>query len=141
MADGRSHASVQPETPLSAATAPACGHEARQLRLASDRTMLSKERTYAAWVRTGLAALASGVATRAFVSPAVSPKVALAMASLLVMFAGFCFVAGVWRELRPPMAIDPQALKPVPAGILISANALMLVVTFTALASLWTTIP
>jgi putative membrane protein len=36
----------------------------RQAQLAADRTLFAAERTYAAWVRTGLAALASGVGAK-----------------------------------------------------------------------------
>ena len=43
------------ETPTSAAEP--------QRQYALDRTVLANERTYAAWIRTGLAALVTGVAT------------------------------------------------------------------------------
>jgi putative membrane protein len=36
----------------------------RRTQLAADRTVFAAEHTYAAWVRTGLAALASGVGAK-----------------------------------------------------------------------------
>jgi putative membrane protein len=36
----------------------------RRTQLAADRPVFAAERTYAAWVRTGLAALASGVGAK-----------------------------------------------------------------------------
>lgn len=113
------------------------GGEDAQFVMAADRTMLAMERTYAAWVRTGLAALASGVAARAFVNSAVSPPIADIMASLLIVFSCFCFVAGVWRELGQVSAVASPDLRRVPPVILIGANAVMTLTSMIALTGLW----
>jgi len=44
----------------------------RTTQLAADRTVFAAERTYAAWVRTGLLALASGIGAKALLSEVVS---------------------------------------------------------------------
>ena len=72
----------------------------RRTQLAADRTLLAAERTYAAWVRTGLAALAAGVGAKALLDDLVHPWLVLAASIVLILFSEFCFVAGVWRELR-----------------------------------------
>ena len=109
-----------------------------QLVLAADRTMLAMERTYAAWIRTGLAALASGVAARAFLVTSVPSAIANIMASLLVAFSGFCFVAGVWRDLAPFATAAPD-LRRVPPTLLVGASAIMTLISLMALVGIWLT--
>ncbi len=82
----------------------------RRTKLAADRTLLASERTYAAWMRTGLAALAAGIGAKALLDGLVADWLVLSASIALLVFAEFCFVAGVWRELtgnrlRP----DPDA--------------------------------
>ena len=74
--------------------------------LAADRNILASERTYAAWVRTGLLALAGGIGARALQD--VPNWLVLANGTLLIAFSLFCFGAlygaifiPVRRRLRP----------------------------------------
>ena len=68
---------------------------------AADRTVLAAERTYAAWVRTGLFSLAAGVGAKTTLGPVLPEWTILFNATLLVLFSAFCFAAAVWRNLRP----------------------------------------
>src|SRR5215212_9928968 len=70
-------------------------------RLAADRNILAAERTYAAWVRTGLFALASGIGAHALLHGLVPGWLALADASMLIAFSIFCFGAAIWHHLNP----------------------------------------
>src|SRR6476620_11259678 len=72
----------------------------RRTVLAGDRTLLAAERTYAAWVRTALAALAAGIGARALVKDILPEWVGKLTGSVLVVFAGFCLIAAIWRELQ-----------------------------------------
>ena len=65
------------------------GSAEQTTRLAADRNVLAAERTYAAWVRTGLFALASGVGTRALLTGLVPEWLILANASVLIAFSVF----------------------------------------------------
>src|SRR5919107_3099159 len=83
---------------------------------AADRTVLASERTYAAWVRTGLVSLAAGVGAKTSLGD-VLPEWAIQLnATLLVLFSGFCFAVAVWRDLRPghdsPQRSDVWRLPP-----------------------------
>src|SRR5204862_6241279 len=81
----------------------------RRTQLAADRTVFAAERSYAAWVRTGLVALASGVGAKKLLSGIIPEWMIVATGSLLVLFSAFCFVAAVWRQLYPgPPPPDPD---------------------------------
>jgi len=59
------------------------------------------ERTYAAWVRTGLLAMASGIGAKALLAELLPQWLIIATGSVLVFFSAFCFGAAVWRHLDP----------------------------------------
>ena len=88
--------------------------------------MLPK-RTYAAWVRTGLASLAAGIGAKALLDKLVHPWLVLAASLVLILFAEFCFVCGVWRELtghaESPVPDTPQ----LPAWLMIVFNGFLVI--------------
>ena len=109
----------------------------RRTELAADRTVLAAERTYAAWVRTGLAALASGVGAKALLAHILPGWFNSLTGSMLIAFSAFCFLAGVWREMRPgappPRPDTPQ----LPAHLLVVVNGFLVVVDICALIGVW----
>jgi putative membrane protein len=109
----------------------------RRTALAGDRTLLATERTYAAWVRTGLAALAGGIGARAVFEKLVPEPLARLTATVLIVFAAFCFVIGVWRQLRDPVPPPRTDSRPVSHRLLIAMNAFLLLVTLAALVGVW----
>jgi putative membrane protein len=109
----------------------------RRTVLASDRTLLAAERTYAAWVRTALAALAAGVGARALVKDILPEWVGKITGTVLVVFAGFCLIAAVWREIRGvPTAPNPD-IPSFPRALLVPMNIFLLLVAVAALAGIW----
>lgn len=109
----------------------------RRTVLAADRTTLAVERTYAAWVRTALAALASGVGARALMKDVLPGWVGQVSGSVLIVFAGFCLVAAVWRELRGDPSIDEQNIRPMPHALLVPINLFLMLVAIAALIGIW----
>jgi putative membrane protein len=109
----------------------------RRTVLSGDRTLLAAERTYAAWVRTALAALASGVGARALMKDILPLLVAKLTGSVLVMFAGFCLVAAVWRELQGVAPTPAPDIRPLPYALLVPMNGLLLLVAIAALIGIW----
>lgn len=109
----------------------------RRTVLAADRTMLAAERTYAAWIRTGLAALASGVGARALLEDVVHPAIAAATGSVLILFSAFCFVAAIWRQLRPGAPAPAPDIKRLPPALLIAVNGFLMLVALAALVGVW----
>jgi inner membrane protein YidH len=109
----------------------------RRTILASDRTLLAAERTYAAWVRTALAAIAAGIGARALVKDVLPQWVGKVTGTVLVIFAGFCLVAAVWREIRgTPRPPEPD-IRTIPAALLVPMNLLLLLVAAAALVGIW----
>jgi putative membrane protein len=106
-------------------------------RLAADRNVLAAERTYAAWVRTGLFALASAIGARALLNGVVPDWLVLADASMLIAFSVFCFIAAVWRELNPGAPPPMPRLRAIPRPLLIGVNGFLALVSLAALIGIW----
>lgn len=109
----------------------------RRTILAGDRTLLAAERTYAAWVRTALAALASGVGARALMKDVLPLVIGKLAGSVLVIFAGFCLVAAVWRELHGVSNVTRPDIRPLPKALLVPINGFLLLVVLVALIGIW----
>lgn len=109
----------------------------RRTILAGDRTLLAAERTYAAWVRTALAAIAAGIGARALVKDVLPQWVGKLTGTVLVIFAGFCLVAAVWREIRGAPSSPEPDIRMIPAALLIPMNLLLLLVAAAALVGIW----
>jgi putative membrane protein len=100
--------------------------------------VLAAERTYAAWVRTGLAALASGVGAKALLGAVIPPWLALSTGSVLVVFSIVCFAAAVWREADPGAPPPKPDTRRLPNGLLLLLNGFLIVVDLAVLVGLWT---
>jgi putative membrane protein len=109
----------------------------RRTILSLDRTILAAERTYAAWVRTALASLASGVGARALLKDMLPAWVGRLTGTVLILFAGFCIIAAVWRELHGVKPLRQPDVKPLPHALLVPVNAFLLLVAIAALVGIW----
>jgi putative membrane protein len=90
----------------------------RRTELAANRTVFAAERTYAAWVRTGLVALASGIGAKSLLAHILPGWLIGLTGSVLVLFSAFCFGAAVWRQIDPgppPPKPDTRQLPAPPA--------------------------
>jgi len=65
--------------------------------MALDRTVLANERTFQAWIRTGLAALVSGLGVAKFLQDTMPLPVLLIVVSILVLFSTLAFLLSAWR--------------------------------------------
>lgn len=108
----------------------------RRTELAGDRTVFAAEHTYAAWARTGLVGLASGIGARTLLEGLVPSWMVMAQASVLMLFAILCFTAGVWRQV---LKIEPPApdIDRPPGWVLTGVNAFLSSVAATALCGIW----
>jgi inner membrane protein YidH len=105
---------------------------------AADRTVLASERTYAAWVRTGLVSLAAGVGAKTSLGDVLPEWAILFNATLLVLFSGFCFAVAVWRDLRPGHdSRERSDVWRLPPALLLVVNGGLLLVSLGALLGVW----
>ena len=109
----------------------------RRTVLAADRTLLAAERTYAAWVRTALAALAAGIGAKALVKDVLPDLVGKLTGSVLILFAGFCLLAAIWRELQGVDRPHAEDFRPIPKAVLMPVNGFLLLVVLAALVGIW----
>jgi len=105
---------------------------------AADRTVLAAERTYAAWVRTGLVALAAGVGAKASLGSVLPEWAILFNSTLLVLFSAFCFAVAVWREVRPGHDSWRRSdVWQLPRLLLVFVNGGLLLISLGALLGVW----
>lgn len=109
----------------------------RRTELSGDRTLLAAERTYAAWMRTALAALASGVGARALGKDVLPMWVGKVTGTILILFAAFCIVAAIWRELHGAANVTHPDVRPIPKQLLVPVNLMLLAVIAAALLGIW----
>jgi putative membrane protein len=109
----------------------------RTTQLAADRTVFAAERAYAAWVRTGLLALASGIGAKALLEELLPQWLIIATGSVLVLFSVFCFGAAIWRHLYPGVPPPRIDVSRIPPWILIAVNGFLGLVALAALVGIW----
>jgi inner membrane protein YidH len=87
-------------------------------------------------VRTGLAALASGIGARAVLRDTMPILLVRVTATVLILFAAFCMCAAIWREFYglPP---GRTHLSMMPRYVIIPVNVFLVLVTVAALIGNW----
>jgi inner membrane protein YidH len=101
------------------AAAQSTAHAAERTKDSADRrTVFAAERTYAAWVRAGFVALASGIGARKLLEGVVPGWMIVATGTALVLFSAFllrrrCLAAALrWhvaaQPRRAPRSVPPK---------------------------------
>jgi len=65
--------------------------------LALDRTVLANERTFQAWIRTGLSALAAGLGIANFLQGTIPQLILLTLATVMILLGILAFLQSSWR--------------------------------------------
>ncbi len=99
--------------------------------LALDRTVLANERTYQAWLRTGLSFLAAGIGVFKFLKTDMLLWTLTFLAAVLIVFSILAFIQAAWQynhlhlkiahldvDLRPAWQINLLSLILVSASLL-----------------------
>ena len=108
-----------------------------RLDFAEDRTVLAHERSFASWVRTGLAAIGIGLGFRALFHTLEPDWVPKAIASSFMLVAIIIFVLATRRAMAVRQRLEPHrasALQPVRLRVLATA---LVITTSALLAAIW----
>ena len=101
--------------------------------LGRDRTILANERTYAAWIRTGLTSLGVGLAVERFM-PGVAPPYSIrTIASLLILISFAAFFIASWRHINRNLS-DVGA---IPTWVTILISFALIVSALIAFVGIW----
>jgi len=98
--------------------------------LASERTLLAAERTFSAWIRTGLASLGGGLAiARSLIFKSyVEQEMARVIGALLVIWGSGVFVYAIIRYHRACARLSQESLSRSSLGVTILMTAVLLIV-------------
>ena len=81
--------------------------------------------------------LAAGIGARALVKDVLPQWIGKLTGTVLIIFAAFCLIAAVWREIRgTPRSPEPD-IRMIPAALLVPMNILLLIVVVAALVGIW----
>ncbi len=121
-------------TPTEQRPAPSIGPREE---LAQDRTALASERTYAAWVRTGLASLAAALGVAKFIDHTVPVWTVRAIASLLILLAALSFILAAWRYTGLCKKLKNLDIALIPHQIVLSISGFLVICSGFALLAIW----
>lgn len=106
-------------------------------RYALDRTALANERTYLAWIRTGLTSLAGGLATEKYLD-GVIPIIGLrTMATVLLLFSIVAFLFSAWRYKTLHVDLDQLDISMLPLCLVKTISLGFSLCALLALIGLW----
>jgi putative membrane protein len=131
----------QPQNARTASEASPVGPGAVQERLAYDRTHLANERTFAAWLRTGLSVAAGGIAVAHLVpEPSRDSVEALTLGAAFVVLGVAIMAYGAHQAavVAKRLAEEAHERRPRSARALYVLTGLVSVLLVTVLLFLWT---
>lgn len=111
-------------------------------RLAEDRTeyagtVLANERTCSAWIRTGLAALAAGLAFVRFLGDELPAWIVHATAGILILCAIAAFGFAAWRYRNLDARIRDARVPSIPFPFILALTGLLVLTALLGLFGLW----
>jgi putative membrane protein len=102
-----------------------------------DRTLLANERTYAAWIRTGLAALAAGIAFERFIPGTIPFWSVRLIAVILILYSAACFYLAFWRYRHLGAKFPHLKLLVISTPFIATLTMMLVLASFLALIGLW----
>jgi len=106
-------------------------------RLALDRTVLANERTYTAWIRTGLAALVAGLGIARFMLDAMPLWSVRVLTTFLILFSAAAFLLAAWRYENLHVEMAHLDVNMLPRATVKALSIVLAGCSFFALVGLW----
>lgn len=104
--------------------------------LALDRTVLANERTYQAWLRTGLAAFAAGLGIAKFLKGTMPLWILLTITTILILFSVMAFINAAWRYCHLHVRMEHLDIDSLPTWIVKVSSAILAACSILALIGL-----
>jgi len=104
--------------------------------LALDRTVLANERTYQAWIRTGLSLFIAGLGVLKFLREEMPFWILVVITTLFILFSAIAFLLAAWRYRHFHLRIKRLDIDVVPAWVVITASVFLAASALLALAGL-----
>ncbi len=106
-------------------------------RLAEDRTILANERTYSAWIRTGLAALGGGVAFEVALANGKAGWAVSTIAIILIAFSACAFLLGIWHYTHLGLKLRRAEIRSLPIAVMVVVTAALCAASLLAFIALF----
>jgi inner membrane protein YidH len=109
-------------------------------RESSERTsVLANERTYAAWLRTGLTALAAGLGIEKFLADGsvIPSELTRTISVTLIATSGFCFYLAAWRYQHVGMRMVSSHVSGAPISFMVFLSFVLVMTSVLALIGIW----
>ena len=100
-------------------------------------TVLANERTFSAWLRTGLTALATGLGVERFLGGVIPDPVIRAISMSLLLFSVLAFSLGAWRYIHVGALLRTQRVFGAPAPLLLLISILLAFASILAIIGVW----
>lgn len=109
--------------------------------LAAIRTLMAAERTYAAWIRTGLAGIGGGLAVikLIFFQTLVHQTIAHVTGQLLIILGGLIFIFAYWNYRRAYQSLDAEGQLAAPGLLWILSAVTVVLISISGLV-FWLTV-
>ncbi len=103
-------------------------HELAQDRTdwAQERTLLAKERTFSAWGRTGISAMAAGLAISRLLGSVGSPWIARTLGAVLILTGGAIYALGFLSYRKTLRKFAEEGVRGTPLWIIAAITLALL---------------
>ena len=108
-----------------------------QVTLAEDRTILAAERTFASWLRTGLAFLSVGLGLQRFLRDQFPSWELRLIGAVLVLCAAASFAAAAWRDRRTRLRLPEPEIHLLPGSLSLGVASVLVAVSLLAEVAIW----
>ncbi len=86
--------------------------------LARQRNLLANERTFSAWLRTGLSAVVAGLGIARLLGSGGSLLIAHSIGVILVLTGGGIYVLAFWRYDQVSRSLEQENMRAIPTRLL-----------------------
>ncbi len=104
--------------------------------LSIDRTVLANERTFQAWVRTGLSALAAGLGVARFMQESLPFWMLMGISLVLILLSALAFFLAVWRYTHLHIRMTRLEVAATPLWVVRTISYTLIACSFLAIVGL-----